>query len=54
MAVAYGAQAYGAAVVSLGTGGTRQGEIDTLLGQLQSKSQPRGGVDAAGPCGSWL
>ena len=54
IAVAYVAQAYGAEVVSLGTSGTRQGDIDKLLRQLQSKSKQRVFVYEAGPCGSWL
>ena len=37
IAVAYVAQEHGAEVVSLGTIGTRQGDIDKLLRHLQSK-----------------
>ena len=37
IAVAYGAQAHGAEVVSLGTVGTRQCDIDKLLRHLRSK-----------------
>jgi transposase len=51
IAVAYVAQAYGAEVVSFGTVGTRQCDIDKLLRQLQSKSQPLVFVYEAGPCG---
>ena len=54
IAVAYVAQAHGADVVSLGTVGTRQCAIDTRSRPLQSKSQPRVCVYAAGPGGSWL
>ena len=54
MAVAYVAQAHGAAVVSLGPCGTRQGDIDTLLRKLQSKATLLVFVYEAGPCGSWL
>ena len=53
IAVAYVAPAYGAAGVSLGTMGTRQGAIDTLLRPLQSKNKPLGFVSDADPCGSW-
>ena len=52
--VAYGAQHYGAEVISLGTVGTRQCDIDKLIRQLQSKSKQRVFVSEAGPCGSWL
>jgi transposase len=54
IAVASVAQEYGAAVVSLGTVGTRQCEIDKLIRQLQSKSQQLVFVSDAGPCGYWL
>src|SRR5215510_1804098 len=54
IAVAYVAQAHGAEVVSLGTVGTRQCDIDKLIRQLQSKSQQLVFVYDAGPCGSWL
>jgi transposase len=54
MAVASVAQAHGAEVVSLGTIGTRQCEIEKLLRQLQSKRKPLVFVYEAGPCGSWL
>jgi hypothetical protein len=39
IAVAYIAQEYGAEVVSLGTVGSRQCDIDKLIRQLQSKSK---------------
>jgi transposase len=48
------AQAHGAEVVSLGTIGTRQGDIDKLIRRLQSKSTPLVFVYEAGPCGYWL
>jgi transposase len=54
MAVAYVAQAHGAEVISLGTMGTRQCDIDTLIRQLRSKSKQLVFVYEAGPCGSWL
>jgi transposase len=54
LAVAYVAQEYGAEVVSRGTVGTRQCDIDQLLRQLQSKSKQLGFVYEAGPCGYWL
>jgi transposase len=54
IAVAYVAQEYGAEVVSLGTVGTRQCDIDKLIRQLQSKSKQLVFVYEAGPCGYWL
>jgi transposase len=54
IAVASVAQEYGAAVVSLGTIGTRQCDIDKLIRPLQSKSKQLVFVYEAGPCGSWL
>ena len=54
LAVASVAQAHGAAGVSLGTLGTRQGAIAKRLRQLQSQGQPRVFVYEAGPGGSWL
>ena len=54
IAVAYVAQDYGAEVISLGTVGTRQCDIDKLIRQLQSKSKPLVFVYEAGPCGDWL
>ena len=53
-AVASVAQAHGAEVLSLGTLGTRQCDIDKLIRQLRSTSQQLGFVSEAGPCGSWL
>src|SRR4029434_8108473 len=54
IAVAYVAQDYGAEVISLGTVGTRQCDIDQLIRQLQSKSKQLVFVYEAGPCGYWL
>ena len=54
IAVASRAQDHGAAVVSLGTVGTRQGASDTLIRQRQSKSPQRVFVYEAGPCGDGL
>jgi transposase len=51
IAVAYVAQDYGAKVISLGTIGTRQCDIDKLLLQLESKSKQLVFVYEAGPCG---
>ena len=53
MAVAYVAPDHGAEVVSRGTIGTRQCDIDQLLRQLRSKSTPLVFVYEAGPCGDW-
>ena len=53
IAVAYVAQEHGAEVVSLGTIGTRQCDIDKLLRHLQSKGQQLVFVYEAGPCGYW-
>src|SRR5215475_10653189 len=54
IAVAYVAQEYGADVISLGTVGTRQCDIDQLIRKMQSKSSHLVFVYEAGPCGSWL
>ena len=54
IAVAYVAQEYGAEVISLGTVGTRQCDIDKLIRQLRSKSKQLVFVYEAGPCGYWL
>lgn len=54
IAVAYVAQDYGAEVISLGTIGTRQCDIDTLRRQLSSKRKQLVFVYEAGPCGYWL
>ena len=54
IAVAYAAQDHGADVVSLGTIGTRQYDLDKLIRQLHSKAQHLVFVYEAGPCGYWL
>jgi transposase len=54
IAVASGGQDHGAAVLSLGTVGTRPCALATLLRPLQSQRTQRVFVDEAGPCGSWL
>ena len=54
IAIAYVAQEHGAEVVSLGTIGTRQCDIDKLIRQLRSKSKQLVFVYEAGPCGYWL
>jgi transposase len=54
IAVAYVAQDHGAEVVSLGTIGTRQCDLDNLIRQLHSKAKHLVLVYAAGPCGYWL
>ena len=54
IAVAYVAQDHGAEVIALGTIGTRQCDLDTLIRQLQAKSKPRVFVYEAGPCGYGL
>jgi hypothetical protein len=52
-AVADVAQEYPAEVVSIGTVGTRQCDLDPRRRTLQSQSPSLVGVSAAGPCGSW-
>jgi transposase len=54
IAVAYVAKEHDAEVLYLGTIGTRQCDIDTLIRKLQSKSQHLVFVYEAGPCGYWL
>jgi transposase len=54
IAVAYVAQDHGAEVVSLGTIGTRQCDLDTLIRQRHSKAKHLMFVYEAGPCGDWL
>jgi hypothetical protein len=54
IAVAYGAQASGADVVSRGTIGTRPRDSDPLIRPLPSTSTALVFVDDAGPCGDWL
>src|SRR5882672_7806252 len=54
IAVAYVAQEPGADVTYLGTIGTRQCDIDTLIRKRQSKAQHLIFIYEAGPCGYWL
>ena len=53
IAVAYVAKDHDAEVISLGTFGTRQCDIDTLIRQRQSKAKHLVFVYEAGPCGYW-
>ena len=52
--MAYVAEERGAEVVSLGTIGTRQCDLDKLIRQLQSQGKPWHFAYEAGPCGDWL
>src|SRR5262245_49316001 len=54
IAVAYAAEERGAEVVSLGTIGTRQYDIDKQIRKLESKGAPLKFAYEAGPCGYWL
>jgi transposase len=54
IAVAYVAQDHGAEVISLGTLGTRQCDIDQLIRKMHSKATHLVFVYEAGPCGYWL
>src|SRR5262245_50461063 len=54
IAVAYVAEAREAAVVVLGSIGTRQCDIDKLIRKLQAKGKTLHFVYEAGPCGYWL
>ena len=54
IAVAYVAKEHDAEVISLGTFGTRQCDMDTLMRQLQSKATHLVFVSEAGPCGYGL
>src|SRR6266446_6739883 len=54
IAVAYVAQDHGAEVTYVGTIGTRQCDIDTLIRKMQSKAQHLIFIYEAGPCGDWL
>jgi transposase len=54
IAVAYVAQEHHAAVVSLGTSGTRQCDLAQLIRKMPSKSTQLILVYEAGPCGDWL
>jgi hypothetical protein len=52
--VAYIAQEHGAEVSSLGTIGTRQGDIDHRIRKRPSKAKSLVFIYEAGPCGYWL
>lgn len=54
IAVAYVAAEREAEGISLGTIGTRQGDIDKLVRKLQAKGKTRHFGYEAGPCGYWL
>jgi transposase len=54
IAVAYVAKEPGAEVVYLGTIGTRHGDLDQLIRNMQSKAKQLIFVYEAGPCGYWL
>src|SRR6266511_2280851 len=54
IAVAYVSEDREAEVVSLGTIGTRQCDIDKLIRKLQAKGKTLHLVYEAGPCGYWL
>ena len=54
IAVAYVGAEREAEVISRGTIGTRQGDIDKLIRQLQGKGKTLHFVYEAGPCGYWL
>jgi transposase len=54
MAVASIAKEHEAEVISLGSIGTRQGDIEQLLRTMPSKATQLIFVYEAGPCGSWL
>jgi len=54
IAVDYVAQDHGAEVTFLGTIGTRQCDIDSLIRKMQSKATHLIFVYEAGPCGYWL
>ena len=54
IAVAYAPQERGAEIISLGTIGTRQSDIDKLLKKLVARCRNLEFVYEAGPCGYWL
>src|SRR4029450_12212810 len=54
IAVAYVAQDHGAEVTFLGTVGTRQCDINSLIRKMPSKANHLIFVYEAGPCGYWL
>jgi len=53
IAVAYVAKDHDAEVIALGTFGTRQCDLDTLIRKRQSKATHLVLVYEAGPCGYW-
>jgi len=54
ISIAYVPQDHGAEVTYLGTIGTRQADLDTLIRKRQSKAKHLIFVYEAGPCGYWL
>jgi transposase len=54
IAVASVAKHHDAAVIYLGSLGTRHGDLEHLIRKRQSKAPHLVFVDEAGPCGSWL
>ena len=54
IAVAYAPEERGAEVVSLGSVGARQCDLDTLIRKPQAKGATLVFVYEAGPCGYWL
>jgi len=54
ISVAYVAEELGAEVVSVGSIGTRQSDIDKLIRKLKGKASKLVFVYEAGPCGYWL
>jgi transposase len=54
IAVAYVAKDHDAEVIYLGTIGTRHGDLDKLIRNMQSKAAHLVFVYEAGPCGYWL
>ena len=54
IAVAYVAQDHGADVTDPGSMGTRQGDLDRVIRNMQSKAKHLISVYEAGPCGYWL
>src|SRR2546422_6628276 len=54
IAVAYAPEDRGAEVVSLGSIGTRQCDVDKLIRKVQAKRATLVFVYGAGPCGYWL
>ena len=54
IAVASASEARGAEGVSLGSIGTRQGDLDKLIRKLESKGARLVFGYEAGPCGYWL